>query len=164
MHILCRFFIEHVGPRVNIGEQTMLPFLVNMWHLFELFVFEWLKRNLPSDYEVNKQEKFYLGDDNNLYFEADLVIKEKYTGEVKYILDTKYKNQTSPEANDLAQVIAYAQTKGAKEAVLIYPINLDNPFHGKSGDINLRCLSFCIEDNLDKAGTEFLQQLFNYRE
>ena len=93
-----------------------------------------------------------------------MVITEKSSGEVKFVLDTKYKNQRSPDQSDLAQVIAYAQTKGSQEAILIYPIFLDKPFNGISGDINIRCLSFCIEDNLEEAGNKFLQQLFNCRE
>ena len=50
MHALCRFFLEQSGPTHMIGNKPVLPFLVNMSRLFELFVAEWLKKNLPSNY------------------------------------------------------------------------------------------------------------------
>jgi 5-methylcytosine-specific restriction enzyme subunit McrC len=42
IHALCRFFLEHCGPSHEMGDRNMLPFLVNMARLYELFVAEWL--------------------------------------------------------------------------------------------------------------------------
>ena len=42
LHALCRFFLEHSGPSHEVGDRTVLPFLVNMERLYELFVAVWL--------------------------------------------------------------------------------------------------------------------------
>lgn len=47
-HALCRFFLDNSGPAHNAGKAEMTPFLVNMANLFELFVAEWLAKNLPE--------------------------------------------------------------------------------------------------------------------
>lgn len=161
IHILCRFFIEHVGPQFNVGEHNMLPFMVNMDRLFELFVYEWLKEHLPKHFSITAQEKIFIGDDQDLFFKADLLIKDKASGKVMCILDTKYKSTSSPESNDLAQMIAYAQTKGSDLAILIYPIILEKPFNFQSGNISVHCLSFCIEDTLEDSGKKLLDNVLS---
>ena len=47
LHALCRFFLESSGPTHEPGGNRMLPFLVDMARLFELFVAEWLKQHFP---------------------------------------------------------------------------------------------------------------------
>ena len=69
----------------------MLPFLVNMWELFELFVAEWLQVNLPEKYTLVPQETVHIGKSGEFIVRIDLVINEAETGVPVCVLDTKYK-------------------------------------------------------------------------
>lgn len=160
MHAICRFFLEHSGPTHEIGDKTMLPFLVNMERLYELFVSEWLKVHLPEDFRLKYQDKVAIGQEGMLYFDIDLVLYDTLTDEVRYVLDTKYKAPDKPSTDDLAQVVAYAEAKDCKEAILIYPIALEKSLDEKIGDIRVRSLTFSLDDDLEKAGKEFLKSLF----
>lgn len=55
LHALCRFFLEHSGPAINIGDYELLPFIVYMPALFQSFVFEWMRSNLPSNFRLTSQ-------------------------------------------------------------------------------------------------------------
>ena len=92
----------------------MLPFLVNMSHLYELFVSEWLKAHLPDVISLVPQERAYLDDTSGLYFDIDLVLRDTSTGEILSVLDTKYKDTTTPATDDIAQIVAYAEKMGCQ--------------------------------------------------
>ncbi|MCX7038200.1 MAG: hypothetical protein NT005_03560 [Spirochaetes bacterium] len=47
---MCRFFLESSGPTHEPGGNLMLPFLVDMARLFELFVAEWLQQHIVQDH------------------------------------------------------------------------------------------------------------------
>ena len=164
LHALCRFFLDQSGPSHEIGEQAMLPFLVNMARLYESFVAEWLKAHQeavlsPMGLEIKSQERFYIGEGKNLYFDMDIVLQDVTTKMVKYVLDTKYKIPSTPASKDIAQVVAYAEAKGCKEAVLVYPAPLSKPVDERVGSIRVRSLSFSLTGDLDGAGYTFLQEL-----
>jgi 5-methylcytosine-specific restriction enzyme subunit McrC len=74
MHALCRFFLENSGPKHEIGDRTMIPFLVDMNHLFELFVAEWLKAHLPPQFSLKSQEVVSVDQKGTIEFEIDLVL------------------------------------------------------------------------------------------
>lgn len=158
MHALCRFFLEHSGPNHEIGDKTMLPFLVNMAQLYQLFVAEWLKGNLPEELEVKVQERVNIGTGGKLYFNIDLVLYDKASESVRIVLDTKYKDDSSATPDDIAKAMAYAESKGCTEAVLIYPtqVRLDE----RIGRIRVRGLSFLIEHDLERAGQLFMKSIF----
>ena len=61
LHALCAFFLDQEGPSHELGCHLMLPFLINMSRLYELFVAEWLKKNLPSNIFLQYQESVYIG-------------------------------------------------------------------------------------------------------
>lgn len=158
LHTLCRFFLEQDGPGHTVGEQKMLPFLVDMARLFESFVAEWLKAHLPSPLRLQSQEKIEIDQAGNVSFQADLVIYEVQTGVVRYILDTKYKNVAGPSPDDIAKVTAYAHFKQSPEAILIYPAPhryLDTQRH----QIRVRSLTFALDGDLEEAGQGFLGSL-----
>jgi len=98
---------------------------------------------------------------SNLSFEADIVIYEAKTDKAKYIIDTKYKAPDMPATSDIAQVRAYAEAKGCKEAVLLYPINLTSELDTMIGDIRIRSMVFSLEGNLEENGQSFLNNLLN---
>lgn len=159
LHQLCRFFLDNTSPSHEIGKNTTLPFLVNMARLYEMFIAEWLKENLPPDLKLETQEKIII--DNNTYFKPDLIIYDLHTLKAKYILDTKYKNPENVSNDDLYQVVTYAVSKHCSEAVLIYPTVLNNSFNQYIGNIKVRSLTFSLNENLEDAGNAFLKLLFS---
>lgn len=159
LHALCRFFLENTGPSHEKGDRTMLPFLIDMAKLYELFVAEWLKENLPSHLFVKFQERINISD--RISFKTDIVLYENSTGNPRYILDTKYKTPTSPASDDVAQVIAYAVSKQCQEVILVYPTSLTYPLDKLIGNIRVRSLTFSLNANLEEAGKSFLKELFS---
>ena len=160
MHILCRFFLENSGPSINQGDRSMMPFLIDMSKLYELFVAEWLRAKLPNDYELISQEHIKFGSTGEISFDIDLVINSKESDEVVYVLDTKYKIPEAPSSSDVHQIVAYSEAKNCNEAILIYPAKIKSPFEGMIGQINVRTLSFSIDGDLDDGGNQFLTELF----
>jgi 5-methylcytosine-specific restriction enzyme subunit McrC len=158
LHALCRFFLEQSGPAHSLGDRAMLPFLVDMAHLFELFVAEWLKAHLPARVRLKAQERVHLGERGGIHFEIDLVLYDA-AGRPVCVLDTKYKTPDKPASDDISQVIAYAEAKGCREAILVYPVAPLQPLAIKVGDIRVRSLTFSLEGDLEQAGAEFVKSL-----
>ncbi len=160
LHALCRFFLEQTGPSHRQGDRQVLPFLVNMESLFELFVAEWLKAHLPARWTVRAQERYLIGDGNGPRFDIDLVLYDTELGVVRCVLDTKYKAPDAPATADISQVVAYAEAKGCAEAVLIYPTPLHSPLDARVGQrIRVRSLTFSLAGDLEQAGNQFLTAL-----
>jgi 5-methylcytosine-specific restriction enzyme subunit McrC len=159
MHALSRFFLEHSGPTHELGDRVIMPFLVNMGRLFELFVSEWLKAHLPDHLMLSVQEKVSIGETETLHFEIDLVLSDASTGKPICVLDTKYKADDGPSQSDVAQVVTYAQMKSCRRAVLIYPVPLPQPLNHTLGDIHLRSMTFGLQGDLEERGTAFLGDL-----
>jgi len=163
MHGLCRFLLENTGPTHQTGDHTMIPFVVNMAQLFELFVAEWLRAHLPEGLVLKTQEPVPLSEDG-LRFEIDLVIYERGADAARCVVDTKYKAPDQPSPDDIAQVIAYAQAKGCTEAILAYPRPLPKPLVTVIGGIRVRSLGFELDGDLGDAGHRFLSALFGNEE
>lgn len=166
LHALCRFFLEQIGPSFEMGERSMLPFLVDMARLYERFVAEWLKAHresflLPQGLDIKSQERLYVG--QGIYFDIDLVLQDVATGVAKYVLDTKYKAPTAPASSDIAQVVAYAEAKGCEEAILVYPMALVEPLDIRIGRIRIRSLTFSLAGDLEQAGYKFLEDVLGIK-
>ncbi|MDQ1261150.1 MAG: 5-methylcytosine-specific restriction enzyme subunit McrC, partial [Euryarchaeota archaeon] len=159
MHVLCRFFLEHRGPSHETGDRKMMPFLVKMDRLFELFVARWLKEHLPSGFSIQSQEQVIIDANLDIKFKIDLSILDERTSRCAFVMDTKYKSEP-PSASDIQQVTAYAETKDCQEAILIYPEGLGAILRGKVGQINIRSVVFPLEGDLEKAGNMFVKDLF----
>lgn len=158
LHALCRFFLDQSGPTHQIGDHTMLPFLVDMASLYELFVAEWLKAQLPpGGLTVAAQEPVEISQDHR--YHIDLVLSDKATGAAQCVLDTKYKAPDKPSNDDINQVAAYATVKACHQAILIYPVPLAKPLTAQVGDIQVRSLTFSLGGDLEQAGQAFLQTL-----
>lgn len=158
-HALCRFFLEHTGPALGTGEHRVLPFLVNMARLFELFVAEWLRARLPRQLELRYQDHVRIGEAWDLRFDIDMVVYDRETGRVLAVLDAKYKPGDRPAAPDLEQVVAYAQAKDCHDAILVYPASLPTPLDVWVGDIRVRSLGFVLTGDLAESGRQFLAAL-----
>ena len=135
----------------------MLPFLVNMSRLYERFVAEWLKAHLPDVISLVPQERAYLDATSALYFDIDLILRNTSTGEILCVLDTKYKDVTTPATDDIAQIVAYAEKMECQEAILVYPRGLPRPFEARVGDIRVRSLSFPLDGDVEEAGHRFMR-------
>lgn len=159
LHALCRFFLENTGPTHEGGDHGMTPFLVNMDRLFELFVAEWMKVHLPIEWSLEAQDRVTVGNSAELRFNIDLVVRATGTTDVTCVLDTKYKSGT-PSNADVAQVVTYAELRQTTNAVLIYPVRLDEALAVEIGRIRVRGVSFLLDGDLGMAGQEFLTVLF----
>ncbi|MEZ4863171.1 MAG: hypothetical protein R3C14_17760 [Caldilineaceae bacterium] len=158
LHALCALFLEQSGPSHLPGEVEAIPFMVEMASLYERYVAAWLQRHLDAQWRVQVQERHPLGGSNQ-HFAIDLVLYSATTGAVHAVLDTKYKIPITPATADIAQVVAYAEAKGAREAILIYPQPLAEPLDVCIGQIRVRTLTFNLADELATAGQAFLQGL-----
>jgi 5-methylcytosine-specific restriction enzyme subunit McrC len=161
MHALCRFFLEHSGPSHEVGDRTIMPFLVNMARLFELFVAEWLRAHLPEELMLSVQEKVSLGKAETIDFNIDLVLSDGLTGEPVCVLDTKYKKGDGPKPSDIAQVVTYAEMKDCQRAMLIYPVPLSSSLDHQVGRIQVQSLTFQLHGDLEENGQIFLKKLVN---
>lgn len=161
LHALCRFFLEQSGPSHQPGDRKMLPFLVDMARLYELFVAEWLKQHLPNTFRLKAQERINLDEEQRLNITIDLVLYDRASDRPIAVLDTKYKNDDTPSPSDRDQVVAYAAALRCREAVLIYPVALARPFNARYGasDIRVRTVAFGLDGDLEEAGRRFLHEL-----
>lgn len=160
LHKLCRFFLENTGPTQNLGERSMIPFLVDMARLFELFVARWLAQHLDYRYVLKSQETFTIGEKDALRMVMDLIIYDRETRRPLCILDTKYKAQSTVSNDDYNQAVAYADAAGCENAVLIYPKELVYPFDEKPGGIRVKTAVFDISSDLDQAGEKLLERIY----
>jgi 5-methylcytosine-specific restriction enzyme subunit McrC len=158
MHGLCRLFLEHLGPGIEAGEHIFLPYIVDMPILFETFVAQWLKERVPSELQVTPHYRVRLDANVNLTFDMDIVVRNKATGQVLAILDTKYKRAALPDESDISQVTAYAVQLHAPKAILVYPSSQTQPIEVRIGDISVQSLVFDISRE-DLGGNAFLREL-----
>jgi 5-methylcytosine-specific restriction enzyme subunit McrC len=163
LHAICRFFLEHSGPSHEHGDHTMLPFLVFMPGLYELFVAEWLRAHLPHDLRLTTQERHYFDESERMAFRIDVMIYEGASQTPYAVLDTKYKSAQTPTNADFSQVGMYALKKNCQEAILVYPATLVPPLNEEIGPVRIRSLTFALDGDLEQAGQAFLQELLHIR-
>jgi|GEM_PF-108905 len=162
MHALCRFFLENSGPKHEVGDHTMIPFLINASRLFELFVAEWLKAHLSPEFSLKSQEVITLDQKGTIELQIDLVLYDELNGTPLCVLDTKYKApDTKSKSDDVLQMVPYAVAKKCPLAILIYPAQLTTPIDvlTREGDIRVKSLTFALDKDLDQAGDEFIREL-----
>lgn len=164
LHALCRFFLEHSGPTLSGGSHKVLPFLVDMSRLYELFVYEWLTEHVPAQYYLKPQENVSIGPEGELRFIIDIVIYERGMAQPSWVADTKYKAPDRPSTSDIAQVVTYAKLKECQNAVLIYPRRLAHPIDQMIGDVRVRSLTFNLGGDLEESGSRFLKTLIGQQE
>jgi 5-methylcytosine-specific restriction enzyme subunit McrC len=140
------------------GDRIFTPFVLNMPRLYERFVTEWLKRNLPEKFQLVAQEAASISSKRAWVMDALIYRREPWT--VHWLVDLKYKRDREPKNADLFQLTAYAAAKGCKEAVLVYPggARTAKLTVGVSG-IQVSVLNFPLDGDLDQAGNQFMQAL-----
>jgi 5-methylcytosine-specific restriction enzyme subunit McrC len=159
LHALCRFFLEQSGPSHESGDREMIPFLIDMGKLFEMFVAEWLRAHLAEGTSLAAQEVVGFGGGHTFHFSIDLVLSDSSSGRALWVADTKYKTPRAPSAADVAQAVAYAEAKGCRDAFLIYPATLDAPLDTIVGDIRVRSVAFRLDRELEEAGREMKRDM-----
>ena len=159
LHGLCRFFLEHVGPGIEQGSYDFLPFVIHMPSLFESFVAEWLKENVPPEYKVKNQYTARFDIEGKFEFRIDIIISDAFTGESLCVLDTKYKVSPKPEESDIYQIFTYAATMETKNAFLVYPSAVSTKLDSTKRGIAVRSIVFDISKDPDEAGLAFLTEL-----
>jgi len=170
LHALCRFFLENSGPTHQSGEEPMAPFLVNMARLYEQYVAESLRRQLPPPWALRAQETVVHGaggdaDDGarggthgGVQFIIDLVLYDG-AGTAHAVLDTKYRPLQRAAAADVAQVVAYAQSKGCRRAVLLYPQPPSPPLDVMVGDVRVQTMPFRPGEGARRDGVALMRAL-----
>jgi 5-methylcytosine-specific restriction enzyme subunit McrC len=161
MHALCRFFLEHSGPTHDIGDHVSLPFAVDMAGLFEMFVAGWLSMNLPQNYSLQTQERVNITSNGSIRYAIDLVLYQEPDRRVLCVLDTKYKMHEQPSNEDLNQMVVYASLKKCRKAVLIYPSSTILEQTISYPGVDIYPVAFNLQDDIDKAGHDFLSKLMH---
>lgn len=134
--------------------------MIDMARLFELFVAEWIRLNLPERWNLRIQDKVALEDGGDTHYKIDLTIADSADGLTKFVLDTKYKQpKLNWNYNDVNQVVAYAVSKGCLEGILVYPETVPPKMPLNIGDRKIRMLDFDISGDLDQSGQAFLDEL-----
>jgi len=159
MHGLCRFFLEHCGPGIEAGEHEFIPFILNMPTLFESFVAEWLRANIPRYMHLTPQYHASLDETGTFSFRIDLVLSDVSSDSVLAVLDTKYKRHHEPEESDIQQIVAYAVRMNTKNTFLIYPSAVTKSVVLHVGDVSVHSLTFDIGIDPDEGGRLFLEEL-----
>lgn len=158
LHALSRFFIAHTGPTQRAGDDRMTPFIIDMAQLFEKFVAAWLREHLPAGLSLEAQESGSYDPEGQIGYRIDLVLYDDASRPLA-VIDTKYKRDSVPTADDVAQVVSYATRKECRNAVLVYPYVLPKSKALVVGDIRVRSLGFPLSKEVDSAGKRFLETL-----
>ncbi len=115
---LAYLIIKNFQPDIRTGRHHVLAILFDMNQLFEVFIYEQLKRINHPAIEVHRQlqRPFWL----NRKIRPDIFVKTKKD---HLILDTKWKilSDGKPSMDDLKQIFIYNQYFAANKGVLIYP-------------------------------------------
>lgn len=159
MHALCRFFLESSGAQHEEGDRSVMPFMIDMAALFELYVAEWLSEFGPEAYRYKPQARVHISKGEGIYFDVDLLISHRFTGEPVLVIDTKYKTPTQPSTDDIQQVVAYAEAVGCQEAWLVYPQPVQKGVDLHVGETRVRSVPFDIRGNLEEGGMQFSTML-----
>jgi 5-methylcytosine-specific restriction enzyme subunit McrC len=159
LHALCRFFLEQAGPTHRSGDRSMTPFLIAMPVLFERFVARWLALHSPGEWQVEAQETVVPAKDQPLSYHIDLVLRSAAGGRPVAVLDTKYKDVTSPSNEDVNQVVVYAELMGCTDAFLVYPRAPARALDVRIGAIRVRSVVFSLDGDLQLGGRELLSTL-----
>ena len=151
LHALARFFIAHTGPTQRVGGDHMTPFIIDMAQLFEKFVAAWLREHLPAGLSVEEQESGSYDQEGEIGYRIDLVLYDG-AGRPRAVMDTKYKREAVPTADDVAQVVSYATRRECRDAVLVYPFALPTPKDFQVGGIRVQTAGFPLDRKLGLAG------------
>lgn len=113
-------------PDISSGHNHVLAILFDMNSLWEEYVFRQMKKKLPLNCEIQRQENkpFWTAKNNiSKAIKPDIVVKYEGT---TIIIDTKWKlpENNIPSDNDLKQMFVYNEYWSGTRAILLYPNSL----------------------------------------
>lgn len=136
-HILNRNFYTPRTEGEGLGQATceVVPYLINMQVVFELYCRTKIKRVLPDgmvmdEYDKrlevsnvgNKPSRLHL----SKHLIPDITLRDRSTGEVIRVLDAKYKESSIPDRSDTLQLLAYSFNAAPKSSGFIFPVSSNN--------------------------------------
>ena len=74
-------------------------------------------------------------------------------------MDTKYKITGTPSSDDVAQIVAYAVSRGVRTGVFSYPRHLSDHFRAEVGGTSVHAVSFPIDGDVDAGGRGFVEEI-----
>lgn len=124
---MARLVAENLSVRDAHGSTAVNSFLLDMPRVYEDFVTRRLTHSLQGRLAVRAQVGTWLGEERQVPIRPDLVFSRGRTP--VFVGDVKYK--VSPlglaRSNDYYQLLAYCQTLGLTEGVLVYAQADDEP-------------------------------------
>lgn len=160
LHSLCRFILEYTGPSGLLGQQMVLPFIVDMSRLFELFVAEWLKINLPDSIGIKAQEKISFGENDKINYSIDIILYRKINGNIICALDTKYKKSGGkPQNSDINQMVAYTEALNCTIGILLYPYIIIDPHKYRINTKIIWQMGFDISGDINEEGNKLIKDI-----
>jgi len=148
MHLLCRLLLENAGPATRAGDRSLTPLVVHMPTLFERLVATVLGPMLPTDLVLKTHERAELAGTHGVRLDIDLVVRDRATGTPLLVLDTKYKDVTTPSKDDFNQAVTYAVSLGAPAAALVYP-TVAPPYAVHAGDVAVHRVGFRLDGDVE---------------
>lgn len=119
---VCRLILGGMTCADPLGNGES-AFLIDLGRVFERYLFTSLKRELASKpiWSAEARRSFTVGPTE---LQPDILLRRDFTPTV--VLDAKWKNDTTPDAADLHQILAYATVTGAARGGLVYPGRTDD--------------------------------------
>lgn len=141
-----KVFLKHKSFTTYQGDHTAFALLFPMETVFENFIAQKVKAQFSDEYEVIAQKKgTYLFDhplEEMFMLKPDIVMEQ--AGDIKYIIDTKWKLLNGNEKEnygisqaDMYQMYAYAKKFNCNQIILCYPL----------GDIEKNVLPACFSSD-----------------
>ncbi|MDB9721658.1 McrC family protein [Nitrosopumilus sp.] len=160
-HDLCKIIIQNMGISDFYKQETSFvnSFFIDMNKIFEKFFFKLIAENHPLTSNKPKSSlswKSKLGEKKSN--EPDGFIYEENGVDVKYILDTKYKDSVSADGTnnikreDLRQMLDYMSHQGKNEGYLIYPKtskSLSDEYKAENRDYTIKIRFIDIDAAMD---------------
>jgi 5-methylcytosine-specific restriction enzyme subunit McrC len=148
MHGACYLLLKHMGLSHETGDRAVMPFVIDMPSVFEDYVVEMLRRQVPSGRSV---QSGVIHNHEFGHFKMDAVVYEKDSGTATSIVEVKYKYTSTPSSEDLQQAVAYASALGCSEGLLVYPRVPESNTTARIGSTEIRTVGVPLEDDLGSS-------------
>ncbi len=118
---MAKMIILNYSPDIQGGDQQMLALMFDMNKLWEEYVYRMLLKVNQSKWSVSYQNSKHFWETRAI--KPDIVITDRVSKKVRYIIDTKWKiiKANDPADDDLKQMYAYNMYWGNQRSMLLYP-------------------------------------------
>lgn len=121
---LTRMILERRSPTLRGGSVEVFALLFDMNVLWERFIAAMFRQAVPAELVVSTQESrgFWKTGTSERRVRPDIVVRERATGSVVLVADTKWKVlRGTPADEDLRQMFVYNELFSAGRSLLVYP-------------------------------------------